>query len=261
MTDTEQDTFIRNLSISSKNNSFAKRLAEIIKCKFKQEDLQLQVMWVTDITRLTFLVRICTSSGLMWVRDKKGKKVIEKIVEPYLDRIAELTNKHIEDLKDFESNNLEEIENMEYHRFNALDLKAVLDKNKKDNIISGQVAKGFAHFFQYIGKDLEEYANKHMKKVKSKSSSDSESSDNSESESSSNSDSESENDAKKKYNNKIIKSKGKSKSKSDNVSCSNSDRHIINNKKTTKSKKMAKRKPESDYDSDNDSSDNELQKF
>lgn len=84
--DAKTMTLIEVIKLNYDNETLAKFIGDYIIREYKKEP-QKQSMWVSDVSRLTYIIREYVNRAIEWVYDKKGLKVKEIVIKPILDYI------------------------------------------------------------------------------------------------------------------------------------------------------------------------------
>ena len=77
-------------------------VGDIIVSMYKKKDPELQSIWATDTSRLTYLIKKpeddedSTNSHSRWVVDKKGVDTVEYIIDPILQKIKSLAREYLD---------------------------------------------------------------------------------------------------------------------------------------------------------------------
>lgn len=83
-------------------------LGEIIAHSYKKKNPAEQQFWVTDITRLSFIVRQALSQNEnIWYPDKKGICLLKHIIVPVLDEVKRIMQKYVKDCYELMANSSE----------------------------------------------------------------------------------------------------------------------------------------------------------
>jgi len=79
-----------------KKNNLSKFFGEIIYQAYSSDNTELQSLWSSDVSRLTFLIRKKTDKNdiNIWLRDKKGIEVGKIIIKPLISIIVDLLKQY-----------------------------------------------------------------------------------------------------------------------------------------------------------------------
>lgn len=80
--------FVETLLSIDSNGRLIMHISKMVIKLYKMDDTSLQSVWSTDSTRLTFLVKVLTEgTESVWLKDKMGKRLKIKIIDPLLTYI------------------------------------------------------------------------------------------------------------------------------------------------------------------------------
>lgn len=96
----ENDQLIERLLFYSEKKKIADYIGDFLVKFYKKNDPNIQSLWTTDITRLTFIVRQILKKKTDWGYDKKGIKVCKIIIDPLLDNIKSILKQYINEIND-----------------------------------------------------------------------------------------------------------------------------------------------------------------
>ena len=72
-------------------NNYQKYVGDFFVKFYKKEDLTLQPIWNTDITRYSYIIKTFSDN---WIKDKNGIKLIDKSIKPFIEFIIESLSKY-----------------------------------------------------------------------------------------------------------------------------------------------------------------------
>ena len=99
----------KTIIIYYKNKKLVTDLVNLLLSQIKTKDINKQAVFVSDISRLSYLVKITVKD---WSNDKKGIKFSEKVIEPLLDTIKSR-------IKYFHNTFIDEEEDNDYNEDNV----------------------------------------------------------------------------------------------------------------------------------------------
>jgi len=92
--------FVENLIVEYKNNTLHIYVSDFIIKTYKKADPSKQSFWNSDTSRLTYIIReLISQNKLDWTVDKRGLKVIKKVVDPVLEYIEEQAREYVKNVK------------------------------------------------------------------------------------------------------------------------------------------------------------------
>ena len=71
-------------------------IGDIIISMYKKKDPELQSIWATDTSRLTYLIKKQENKNSRWVVDKKGVETIKYVIDPIIQKIKELARMYLD---------------------------------------------------------------------------------------------------------------------------------------------------------------------
>jgi hypothetical protein len=71
-------------------------IGDIIISMYKKKDPELQSMWATDTSRLTYLIKKQENKNSRWVVDKKGVETMKYVIDPIIQKIKELARMYLD---------------------------------------------------------------------------------------------------------------------------------------------------------------------
>lgn len=88
----KSDTYmIESLVYAYKEHTLIKLLGDAIIKHYKKDNPKLQSLWNTDVSRLTYLIRLTVHDEDDWIVDKQGVRTNKIIIEPFLQYIRDKT--------------------------------------------------------------------------------------------------------------------------------------------------------------------------
>ena len=168
----ERHKAIDRYAESDKDKTLAKKLGKILKYNFKQDDLDLQILWVTDVMRQSFIIKVESSKDpnkVTWIMDKKGEKICEMIITPILNKLYFYTCDYVNYLDKHSIINAKDNEIYKVMKFqekqnDILKLRENLRHNTLDNTMSYSVLRSCAPYFQLVVEDLDKFLAEKFKK-------------------------------------------------------------------------------------------------
>lgn len=102
----DTDIFVNNLIYYYNDNKLEQYLGNFLIKLYKTKDPSKQSNWNSDTSRLTYINRELINNKPGWVIDKKGVKMTEIIINPFLNHIKMLSQHKIKKLEiEFNDNN------------------------------------------------------------------------------------------------------------------------------------------------------------
>ena len=147
--DTEYDDFIDALVYNQNNSHLKKYIGDFIVCSYKKNDLSIQSIWSSDISRLTYIIKeLLANNESIWNHDYKGIKIKKYIIDPLLKYIKEYIDEYwIKNIDNFKTVNIEQL-----NKFNKT--YSTIYQIKKDidgDILGNNIVKYITPHF-YINK-------------------------------------------------------------------------------------------------------------
>lgn len=143
-------------------------IGDILKKIYHRKDKSRQKFFVTDCSRLSYVIRDIVDNELSWRRDNGGVILSKRIILPILSYIRELLSEHMSDylgyvLDEFPDDKLESVNRIQRltHIITAID----------DGKLSKNILKYLSHYFQLDKTIVENNKPKMIKKKGSKKSS------------------------------------------------------------------------------------------
>lgn len=99
-----EDIIIHNYN----NKKLHKFIGNLIIDKYKTDEPDDQSVWMSDLARLSFIIRELKDGNSEWVKDKSGTKLTKLIITPLMSKIKEILIDHVNSLaeinNEFETN-------------------------------------------------------------------------------------------------------------------------------------------------------------
>lgn len=127
---------------------FDQFIGEIIKGEYKKEDPEIQQIWTTDVSRLSFVVRrVMQANEEIWARDPKGVTLTKYIITPILAEVRTMMKKYntycYEQMKD------SSIDNDEVEKFgDAMMSCTKIIRDINNNVVHEPILKYVIPYFQ-----------------------------------------------------------------------------------------------------------------
>jgi hypothetical protein len=123
-----------------------KFLGDIIVDKYKTDEPDDQSVWMSDLSRLSFIIRELKDGNPEWVKDKSGIKLTKLIITPLMEKVKEMlidhTNKLDELNNDPETDEIEAKENVKIMQ-KINEIVRDINMNKFNNSILRHIAPEF----------------------------------------------------------------------------------------------------------------------
>jgi len=94
-----------------KHKTLHKFLGDMIIDKYKTDEPDDQSVWLSDLSRLSFIIRELKDGNPEWVTDKSGIKLTKLIISPMMKKVKEMLLENISDINN--KNNEEEVDDVE----------------------------------------------------------------------------------------------------------------------------------------------------
>jgi len=94
-----------------KHKILHKFFGDMIIDKYKTDEPDDQSVWLSDLSRLSFIIRELKDGNPEWVTDKSGNKLIKLIISPMMKKVKEMLLENISDLNN--KNNEGDIDDVE----------------------------------------------------------------------------------------------------------------------------------------------------
>lgn len=91
----DDDKIVEDLLSYYKHKTLIRYLGDIIINIYKKEDPKKQSIWNSDVSRRNYLLRELVGKTASWIKDYKGVKITEIIIEPFIEKIRELLVKYL----------------------------------------------------------------------------------------------------------------------------------------------------------------------
>lgn len=142
----EKDKFLNNIIYYYKENKLSEYLGNFLVKQYKTKDPKKRSNWNSDSARLTYINRELINNKPNWVIDKKGVKMTEIIIEPYLNYIKTMCQDKIMklncDVQDMDENNLKN------HSLDKMTSLNLVIKNINNKTLSKEINRYLApHFY------------------------------------------------------------------------------------------------------------------
>ena len=82
--DMREDNLLETLDYHDRKKTLHKFIGDFIVTVYKEDDVKLQSVWVSDSSRLTYIVRKLLNNEPKWVVDKTGRILLTSVIEPFL---------------------------------------------------------------------------------------------------------------------------------------------------------------------------------
>jgi hypothetical protein len=132
-------SFIMQLLSVYQNNNLPAYIGEYIVNVYKTNDSSKQAMWSSDVDRLTYIISEAVKDKTIWITDKKGIKVGERVIRPALDYIKPILQTFIKDCNneiasDRNSNN-RQTQLLEFQKYASHIILSIDNKSLEKDII------------------------------------------------------------------------------------------------------------------------------
>jgi hypothetical protein len=94
-----------------KHRTLAGFLGDMIVDKYKTDEPEDQSVWMSDLARLSFIIRELKDGNPEWVKDKSGTKLAKLIISPLMKKVKEMLIERVNELD--EINNESETDEMD----------------------------------------------------------------------------------------------------------------------------------------------------
>lgn len=91
----DDEKIVEDLLSYQRHKTLIKYLGDIIIETYKKKDPEKQSIWNSDVSRRNYLLRELVGKTASWITDKKGIKVTEIVIDPFIDKIRELLVKYL----------------------------------------------------------------------------------------------------------------------------------------------------------------------
>jgi len=129
-----------------KHKTLHKFLGDMIIDKYKTDEPDDQSVWMSDMARLSFIIRELKDGNPEWVKDKSGIKLTKLIISPMMNKVKEMLLNNIADLdsknndpQTDEADAKENVQTME----KTNEIIRDINMNKFDGIILKHIAPEF----------------------------------------------------------------------------------------------------------------------
>ena len=136
------------LILSYKHKKLVMELVNLLLSQIKHEDKTKQGVFVSDISRLTYLVKITVKD---WLNDKRGLKFAEKVIQPLLDtiksRLRDFHNYFVDKGED-DVDDVDDIEHYEFYQENYTYISNLI-KNINNETLCQEILNKITPHLQY----------------------------------------------------------------------------------------------------------------
>ena len=88
---------IKQIFSAYNHGTIGQYIGDIIISIYKKEDPELQSMWATDTSRLTYLIKKQQEDeNSIWIVDKKGVETIKYVIDPIIEKIKTLSRMYLD---------------------------------------------------------------------------------------------------------------------------------------------------------------------
>jgi hypothetical protein len=102
------DLCVSQLVFEHNNDNLHTYITNIIAKEYTTEKPEDQRIWNTDKSRLSYIVREVMNKKNEWIKDDKGKKVNEYVIEPFLKTVEDMITSYVDRLSDVIKNDKED---------------------------------------------------------------------------------------------------------------------------------------------------------
>jgi hypothetical protein len=89
---------IKQIFSAYNHGTIGQYIGNIIISIYKKKDPELQSMWATDTSRLTYLIKKQQEDkNSIWIVDKKGVETIKYVIDPIIEKIKTLSKMYLDD--------------------------------------------------------------------------------------------------------------------------------------------------------------------
>ena len=88
-----EEDLLETLEYHQRKKTLHKFIGDFIVTVYKEEDVKLQSVWVSDSSRLTYFVRQLLNDEPKWVVDKTGQILLTTVIQPFLAHLRKHINK------------------------------------------------------------------------------------------------------------------------------------------------------------------------
>ena len=136
----KEKMYVEKLLHLHEQKQIVQHIKEIITPLYKTDDPKKQSIWNTDAQRLNYLIRDIVGKQLDWISDKKGKKLINYVIQPITKLMAEMVEKYKnEQFKITQQHeiSLEALNKANYrHKISVNVIESLLSKNINNDVCS-----------------------------------------------------------------------------------------------------------------------------
>ena len=148
----DKNKFIDNLTYYHSKNKLDEYLGDFLVKHYKTEDPKERSNWNSDTSRLTYINRELVNNKPNWVIDKKGVKMTELIIDPYMQYIKKIAIEKIAEMKDICDDD-DDYDNKKYI-FNKMTSLNEIIQNINNKILSKEINKYLAPHFYFDKNNL-----------------------------------------------------------------------------------------------------------
>lgn len=98
--DNKDNKFVKNLATNYRRKISDKYLGDYLIKYYKKEDPNKQSKWGSDTQRLNYIIREKHNDSVEWAVDKKGIKVIDTVIKPFLCETRNLCTQYMSELNE-----------------------------------------------------------------------------------------------------------------------------------------------------------------
>lgn len=140
----EKEKFISNIIYHYKENKIDQYLGNFLVKQYKTKDPAKRSNWNSDTSRLTYINRELVNNKPNWVIDKKGVKMTEIIIDPYVRYIKNLCQKKFDEIKKEFTSDVDTTKNI----FEKMTILTGIIQNINNKSLSNNINKYLApHFY------------------------------------------------------------------------------------------------------------------
>jgi hypothetical protein len=124
---------VESVIFAYQTSTITKLLGDAIIKNYKKDNPKLQSLWNTDVSRLTYLVRLTVHDEEDWVVDKQGVRTNKIIIEPFLIYIRDKVLYAVKNFHKFEK--LKALTDIDFLKYATSFVNDIDNGNIKDEII------------------------------------------------------------------------------------------------------------------------------
>ena len=142
----EKTILMNNVIYHEDNETLEDYLGKFITSNYKTENPINQSIWNSDINRLTYINRENVNNNTEWIVDKKGIKMTQYIITPFLNYIKKISQEYANKLnKEIQEDSEDEDNHDKLRKINSL--TSIINKIKTGELAKG-INKNIAPHFQ-----------------------------------------------------------------------------------------------------------------